>query len=809
MSSDIRATIKQLRTQQHAALGKLQQKSDAEVELLEVVNAYFRKRAEIENQYAGALEKLSKHYLGRKFKKSMGPATNVAPLAPSEDAATGAVYAAFTAVLVESEKQARKRGQIGDKIVSDISDFIKDFTKSQGTGAKRVGLNVDFGTKYQQELWAAYEDLEKTKQSYDKTAKEAETAKRKYDDMAKKPGSGLGAIRNLVTGTDSEERVEKNRSKWKASSRKLNDARNEYLLSLASANTIQSSYYKEEVPQLMQNVDGSFYSAYPALLEKYSNLEDEYTGELHRSVETIRVTLKNVDRQKEVEAFKSENYTLFQDANVFYFEPCAGDEIDTVTVDDVTKMALGHRLGRLIAQEEELNVTIAHRERELAGCAQMADVYSQTPSFGNAASPLEQRQDLENALRLLNAIKARTLTQSQMLQNLAVQPIMPILPSQAGTTAASAGSIPPAGKPNAVAVYDYDSKADGEISLRDGDDLIILVPETDGWIKVRNLVSQGSGLVPASYIKAVEPDAIQMRPATSQSTLQMSAKRTSMASVAPSARQVKALYDFNATDDGELSFKAGDMIEVLDTGGDFTDEAWWEGRLARTNESGQFPIVFTQGWRELQHQPGMGAHMSAAGSMAGSMASLARAATTMSHRTSGIDIGPTSKRTSTVPEAAAASRRASAIPRPFAAAAKAPTARALYAYESTCDGELSMDVGDIITVINKNTGSDAWWEGAGPRGKGQFPVNYVEMIDEASAAGAASNRTSLIQPAAPATPAVPQIRALYDYTASADDEISFRAGDIGKLTDSSDADWYVGEFNGHSGAFPANYVQRL
>ncbi|KAI8592422.1 hypothetical protein BDZ88DRAFT_282695 [Geranomyces variabilis] len=800
MSSDIRTSIKQLRASQHAALGKLQLKSDAEVELLEVVNSYFRKRAEIENQYAGALEKLSKHYLGRKFKKSMGPASNLTPLAPSEDAATGAVYGAFTAVLVESEKQARKRGQIGDKIVSDISDVIKDLTKSQGTGAKR---NIDFGTKYQQELWAAYEDLEKTKQSYDKTAKEAESAKRKYDDMAKKPGSGLGAIRNLVTGTDSEERVEKNRSKWKASSRKLNDARNEYLLCLASANTIQQSYYKEEVPQLMQNVDGSFYTAYPALLEKYSGLEEEYTADLHRSVETIRVNLKTVDRQKEVEAFKGDNYTLFQDANIFYFEPCAGDEIDTVTVDDVTKMALGHRLGRLIAQEEELNVTIAHRERELAGCAQMADVYSQTPSFGNAASPLEQRQDLENALRLLHAIKARTLKQSEMLQSLGVQPIMPIIPSQAGAAGAAApGGIPPAGKPNAVAVYDYDSKADGEISLRDGDDLIILVPETDGWIKVRNLVSQGSGLVPASYIKAIEPDVSQMRPATSQSTLP--AKRTSMVSVAPSARQVKAVYDFNATDDGELSFKAGDFIDVLDTGGDFTDEAWWEGRLARTNESGQFPIVFTQGWRELQNQPGLGAPMSAAGSMA----SLARAATTQSHRISGMDIGPASKRTSMAPEAAAASRRASTVPRPMAAA-KAPTARALYAYESTCDGELSMDVGDIITVTNKNTGSDAWWEGSGPRGMGQFPVNYVEMIEESATAGAASNRTSMIRPAAPAMPAAPQIRALYDYTASADDEISFRAGEIGKLTDSSDADWYIGEFNGQSGAFPANYVQKV
>lgn len=77
--------------------------------------------------------------------------------------------------------------------------------------------------------------------------------------------------------------------------------------------------------------------------------------------------------------------------------------------------------------------------------------------------------------------------------------------------------------------------------------------------------------------------------------------------------------------------------------------------------------------------------------------------------------------------------------------------RALFQYEATCEGELSMMVGDIITIINKNTGSDAWWEGEGPHGKvcfaaviialhcshshscslkGQFPVNYVEVVDD-------------------------------------------------------------------------------
>ena len=44
-----------------------------------------------------------------------------------------------------------------------------------------------------------------------------------------------------------------NRSKWKASSRKLNDARNEYLLALASANSIQQTYYKGATPAVQNS----------------------------------------------------------------------------------------------------------------------------------------------------------------------------------------------------------------------------------------------------------------------------------------------------------------------------------------------------------------------------------------------------------------------------------------------------------------------------------------------------------------------------------------------------------------------------
>uniref|UniRef100_A0A4W5KVJ3 Osteoclast-stimulating factor 1 n=1 Tax=Hucho hucho TaxID=62062 RepID=A0A4W5KVJ3_9TELE len=50
---------------------------------------------------------------------------------------------------------------------------------------------------------------------------------------------------------------------------------------------------------------------------------------------------------------------------------------------------------------------------------------------------------------------------------------------------------------------------------------------------------------------------------------------------------IRAQYDFNAEEKDELSFKAGDIIEVLEC----SDMSWWKGRLR--GQTGVFPSNYT------------------------------------------------------------------------------------------------------------------------------------------------------------------------------------------------------------------------
>jgi len=63
------------------------------------------------------------------------------------------------------------------------------------------------------------------------------------------------------------------------------------------------------------------------------------------------------------------------------------------------------------------------------------------------------------------------------------------------------------------------------------------------------------------------------------------------------------------------------------------------------------------------------------------------------------------------------------------------TVRAKHEFWAENDAELSLAVGDIITVLNRD--DEGWWEGEGKNGqRGLFPSNYVDIIESAPASRA-------------------------------------------------------------------------
>ncbi|KAK3337064.1 hypothetical protein B0T19DRAFT_59449 [Cercophora scortea] len=116
--------------------------------------------------------------------------------------------------------------------------------------------------------------------------------------------------------------------------------------------------------------------------------------------------------------------------------------------------------------------------------------------------------------------------------------------------------------------------------------------------------------------------------------------------------------------------------------------------------------------------------------------------------------------------------------------------KALYDYVPQGEGELAINEGDILYLIEKSEDDD-WWKAKkkataedDDEPTGLIPSNYIEEV----------------QPEASA-------RALYEYTRQTDEELSFPEDAQLTVFDSTDPDWILVGHKGDYGFAPANYIE--
>lgn len=51
-----------------------------------------------------------------------------------------------------------------------------------------------------------------------------------------------------------------------------------------------------------------------------------------------------------------------------------------------------------------------------------------------------------------------------------------------------------------------------------------------------------------------------------------------------------------------------------------------------------------------------------------------------------------------------------------------------HSYKANNDDELTIEVGDILTILDKNTEDEGWWKGEINGKAGMFPNNFVKII---------------------------------------------------------------------------------
>ncbi|XP_030325274.1 intersectin-1 isoform X3 [Calypte anna] len=220
--------------------------------------------------------------------------------------------------------------------------------------------------------------------------------------------------------------------------------------------------------------------------------------------------------------------------------------------------------------------------------------------------------------------------------------------------------------------------------------------------------------------------------------------------------QAQALYPWRAKKDNHLNFNKNDIITVLEQ-----QDMWWFGEVQ--GQKGWFPKSYVK-----------------------------------------LISGPIRKSTSMD---SGSSESPASLKRVASPAAKATMSGeeyiAMYTYESSEQGDLTFQQGDMILVTKKD---GDWWTGTLGDKSGVFPSNYVRLKDS-EAPGAAGKTGSLGK-----KPEIAQVIA--SYTATGPEQLTLAPGQLILIRKKNPGGWWEGELQARGkkrqiGWFPANYVKLL
>lgn len=125
----------------------------------------------------------------------------------------------------------------------------------------------------------------------------------------------------------------------------------------------------------------------------------------------------------------------------------------------------------------------------------------------------------------------------------------------------------------AIAEYEYEKDEDNEIGFVEGELIIDIEFVDEDWWQGTN-ASGETGLFPASYVVLQKEETIvESAPASAPAPSLPSRDTESEPKSEPTGPSAIAEFDYDASEDNELTFKEGDVITNIDK----VDEDWWLG----------------------------------------------------------------------------------------------------------------------------------------------------------------------------------------------------------------------------------------
>ncbi|XP_035517894.1 SLIT-ROBO Rho GTPase-activating protein 3-like isoform X3 [Morone saxatilis] len=363
--------VKEIRNQLVEQFRCLEQQSESRLQLLQDLQEFFRRKAELQLEYSRGLDKLAERYSAKirtsrehqHFKKDQNLVSTVN---------------CWYLVLDQTRRESRDHATLSDIYNNNVivrlahvgEDVIRLFKKSK-----------DIGVQMHEELVKVTNELYTVMKTYHMYHTESISAESKLKEAEKQEEKHIGKVNDISSsllryGHDErpqrrssvkkmEKMKEKRQAKYSENKLKCTKARNDYLLNLAATNALVAKYYIHDVSDMIDCCDLGYHASLARTLRTYLSAEYSLETSRHEGLDLLEGAVDAMDIRGDKLKFMDTHSQIFCPPARFDYQPHMGDEVCQVSAQQPvqTELLMRHhqlqsRLATLKIENEEVRKTL-------------------------------------------------------------------------------------------------------------------------------------------------------------------------------------------------------------------------------------------------------------------------------------------------------------------------------------------------------------------------------------------------------------------------------------------------------------------
>ncbi|XP_063072117.1 SLIT-ROBO Rho GTPase-activating protein 2 isoform X2 [Engraulis encrasicolus] len=426
---------KEIRAQLVEQLRCLDQQCEVRVQLLQDLQDFFRKKAEIQTDYSRNLEKLAERFLAKtrstkdhQFKKEQ---TVFSPVN------------CWNLLLGQVKRESRDHATLSDLYLNNIIPRFAQVSEDSGRLFKK---SKEVGLQLQEDLMKVLNELYTVMKTYHMYNTDSMNAESKLKDAEKQEEKTYGrSVRQedrqsprspdaLTTVKLDDKHVrrssvkkiekmkEKRQAKYTENRLKAIKARNEYLLQLEATNSCVFKYYIHDLSDLINCCDLGYHASLNRAIRTYLSAEFNAESSKHTHLESLETAADNLeanaDKQRLMEAYNN----VFCPPMKFDFQSHMGDQMDQLCAQQPVQVELlqrcqqlQSRLSTLRIENEEVKKTMEATLQTIQDMVSIED-YDVTDCFQHTHSMESVRSSVSESYMSKPSLAKRRANQQETEQ---------------------------------------------------------------------------------------------------------------------------------------------------------------------------------------------------------------------------------------------------------------------------------------------------------------------------------------------------------------------------------------------------------